>query len=72
MLRALITAVETDEVLGVLRTALPGFMDALEHLARLSAIRDGRVPMPPRKVADIVRSTLNGGRRAGVLTAGGW
>jgi len=34
--------------------ALPGFMTALEHLARLSAIRDGRVPMPPRKVADIL------------------
>lgn len=34
--------------------ALPGFMTALEHLARLSAIRDGRVSMPPRKVADIL------------------
>lgn len=34
--------------------ALPGFMAALEQLARLSAIRDGRVPMAPRKVADIV------------------
>ena len=34
--------------------ALPGFMNALEHLARLSAIRDGRAPMPPRKVADIL------------------
>jgi hypothetical protein len=34
--------------------ALPGFMNALEHLARLSAIRDGRTPMPARKVADIL------------------
>ena len=34
--------------------ALPGFMDGLEHLARLSAIRDGKRSMPPRKVADIV------------------
>jgi hypothetical protein len=35
-------------------TALPGFMAALEQYARLSAIRDGKVPMPPRKVADIL------------------
>lgn len=34
--------------------ALPGFMTALEHLARLSAMRDGKTPMPPRKVADIL------------------
>ncbi|GMV03769.1 MAG: hypothetical protein AMXMBFR53_00510 [Gemmatimonadota bacterium] len=34
--------------------AVPGFMTALEHLARLSAIRDGRTPMPSRKVADIL------------------
>lgn len=34
--------------------AVPGFMTGLEHLARLSAIRDGRTPMPPRKVADIL------------------
>lgn len=34
--------------------ALPGFMTALEHLARLSAIRDGKVPMPSLKVADIL------------------
>jgi len=34
--------------------AIPGFMTALEHLARLSAIRDGRIPMPARKVADIL------------------
>lgn len=34
--------------------AVPGFMNALEHLARLSAIRDGRDGMGPRKVADIV------------------
>jgi len=35
-------------------TALPGFMEALEQYARLSAIRDGKVPMPPRKIADIL------------------
>ncbi len=34
--------------------AIPGFMNALEHLARLSAIRDGTDAMAPRKVADIV------------------
>jgi len=34
--------------------ALPGFMDGLEHLARLSAMRDGSQAMPARKVADIV------------------
>ncbi len=34
--------------------ALPGFMEALEQFARLSAIRDGKVPMQPRKVADIL------------------
>lgn len=35
-------------------SALPGFMNALEHLARLSAIRDGRDRMSSRKVADIL------------------
>ena len=35
-------------------SAVPGFMNGLEHLARLSAIRDGKNPMPARKVADIV------------------
>jgi hypothetical protein len=35
-------------------SAVPGFMNGLEHLARLSAIRDGTHPMAPRKVADIV------------------
>ena len=35
-------------------SALPGFMNALEHLARLSAIRDGRNRMSARKVADIL------------------
>lgn len=35
-------------------SAVPGFMNGLEHLARLSAIRDGKIPMPPRKVADIL------------------
>ncbi len=34
--------------------ALPGFMDALEQFSRLSAIRDGKAPMPPRKIADIL------------------
>lgn len=34
--------------------ALPSFMNALEHLARLTAIRDGKDGFPPRKVADIV------------------
>lgn len=34
--------------------AVPGFMNGLEHLARLSAIRDGKMPMPSRKVADIL------------------
>jgi hypothetical protein len=29
-------------------------MDALEHFARLSAMRDGRSSMPSRKVADIL------------------
>lgn len=35
-------------------SALPGFMNGLEHLARLSAIRDGKEQMPSRKVADIL------------------
>lgn len=35
-------------------SALPGFMNGLEHLARLSAIRDGKERMPSRKVADIL------------------
>ncbi|MGD8320718.1 MAG: hypothetical protein PVJ02_09695 [Gemmatimonadota bacterium] len=34
--------------------AIPGFMSGLEQLARLSSIRDGRTPMPSRKIADIV------------------
>ncbi len=34
--------------------AVPGFMNGLEHLARLSAIRDGKEPMKPTKVADIL------------------
>jgi hypothetical protein len=29
-------------------------MNGLEHLARLSSIRDGKSPMPPRKVGDIL------------------
>ncbi len=35
-------------------TAVSGFMNGLEHLARLSAIRDGTAPMSPQKVADIL------------------
>ena len=34
--------------------AMPGFMNGLEQLARLSAIRDGKEPMKPRKIADIL------------------
>ncbi len=35
-------------------TAVPGFMNGLEHLARLSSIRDGRETIRPQKVADIL------------------
>jgi hypothetical protein len=35
-------------------SAVPGFMNGLEHLARLSAIRDGKERMAPRKIADIL------------------
>jgi len=35
-------------------TAVPGFMNGLEHLARLSSIRDGREAIRPQKVADIL------------------
>lgn len=35
-------------------SAIPGFMNGLEQLARLSAIRDGKAPMPARKIADIL------------------
>ena len=35
-------------------SALPGFMNGLEQLTRLSAIRDGKAQMAPRKVADIL------------------
>ena len=34
--------------------AMPGLMGGLEHLGRLSSIRDGKTPMPSRKVADIL------------------
>jgi len=34
--------------------AIPRFMNALEQLGRLSAVRDGKVPMPARKIADIL------------------
>jgi len=35
-------------------SAMRGFMDGLEHLARLSALRDGKVPMGSQKVGDIL------------------
>ena len=35
-------------------SAMPGFMNALEHLARLSSMRDGSSTMPPRKLGDIL------------------
>lgn len=35
-------------------TAVPGFMNGLEHFARFAAIRDGKEAMAPRKVADIL------------------
>lgn len=34
--------------------AVPGFMNGLEQLARLSALRDGKGGMPSRKIADIL------------------
>ncbi len=34
--------------------AMPGLMGGLEHLGRLSSIRDGKSPMPARKVANIL------------------
>ncbi len=34
--------------------AMPGLMGGLEHLGRLSSIRDGKAPMPSRKVANIL------------------
>jgi hypothetical protein len=34
--------------------AVPGFMNGLEQLARLSAMRDGKTPMASQKVADIL------------------
>ena len=35
-------------------SAMPGFMNGLEHLARLSSLRDGAAAMPARKLADIL------------------
>ncbi|HIF20546.1 MAG TPA: hypothetical protein EYQ27_01260 [Gemmatimonadetes bacterium] len=40
--------------------AVRGCMDGLEHLARLSAIRNGNVPMPSRKVGDILEEGTSG------------
>lgn len=34
--------------------AVPGFMNGLEQLARLSALRDGKTAMASRKIADIL------------------
>lgn len=34
--------------------AVPGFMNGLEQLARLSSIRDGKTAMKPQKVSDIL------------------
>lgn len=50
-------------------SAVPGFMNGLEHLARLSSMRDGDTRMPPRKVADIVEDgTLEVARALGQPT----
>jgi hypothetical protein len=38
--------------------ALPGLIQALEHLARFNAIREGRDPMPPRKIATILEDGI--------------
>lgn len=35
-------------------SAMPGFMNGLEHLARLSSLRDGTAAFPARKIADIL------------------
>jgi hypothetical protein len=35
-------------------SSVPGFMNGLEHLARLSAMRDGKSPMQSRKIGDIL------------------
>lgn len=35
-------------------SSVRGFMTGLEHLARLSSMRDGKTPMPSRKVGDIL------------------
>ena len=34
--------------------AMPGLMNGLEHLGRLGSLRDGKAPMPSRKVASIL------------------
>lgn len=44
--------------------AVQGFMTALEHLARFSALRDGKNAMPPRKVADIADEGITALARA--------
>lgn len=35
-------------------SAMPGFMNSLEHLARLSSLRDGDAAIPARKLGDIL------------------
>lgn len=45
-------------------SSLPGFMNGLEELARLSAIRDGKARMSPRKLADILEAGTKGLARA--------
>lgn len=43
---------------------LPGFMNGLEEMARLSAMRDGKTRMSSRKVADILEAGTKGLARA--------
>ena len=38
--------------------ALPGLMQALEHFARLNAIREGKTPMGPGKIASILEDGI--------------
>src|SRR5688500_8114682 len=38
--------------------ALPGLMQALEHFARLNAIREGKTPMGPAKIAAILEEGI--------------
>src|SRR5690606_4674157 len=38
--------------------ALPGLLPALEHFARLNAIREGKTPMGPAKIAAILEDGI--------------